>query len=127
MTGSVPPSVDLQLDTDSDTWINTLTAPGMPQDLAITLQDPRGANLDADTINLLSKYGVYNVLSFIQFTQEPFSDLLETFSNKHFEKLSKDGFCNAQLYGWYLMEQKLVQDDGKINDQSFDWRSYYTY
>ena len=121
MTSSVPPSADLQLDVDSDIWIDTLTAPGLPQDLAITLQNPRGANLDAGTINLLSEYGVYDVLTFIQFTQEHFSDLLETFSNKHFESLSKDGFCNAQLYGRYLVEQKLVQDDGKIDDQSFDW------
>ena len=112
---------------DSDAWIDGLTAPGLPQDLAITLKNPRGANLDTDTINLLSKYGVYDALSFIQFTQEPFSDLLGTFSNEHFENLSKDGLCNAQLYGWYLVEQKLVQDDGRIDDQSFDWRSYYTY
>ena len=85
MTGSVPPSADLQLDMDSDAWIDTLTAPGLPQDLAITLQNPRGVNLDSDTINLLSEYGIYDALSFIQFTQEPFSDLLGTFSNEHFE------------------------------------------
>ena len=112
---------------DSDAWIDGLTAPGLPQDLAITLKNPRGANLDTDTINLLSKYGIYDALSFIQFTQEPFSDLLGTFSNEHFENFSRDGLCNAQLYGCYLMEQKLVQDDGRIDDQSFDWWSYYTY
>ena len=127
MTGSVTPLADLPLDTGSDAWIDGLTAPGLPDDLAVTLQNPRGANLDPDTINLLSDYGVYDALSFIQFTQEPFSDLLGTFSDEHFGSLSRDRLCNAQLYGCYLMEQKLIKDDGTIDDHSFDWHSYYTY
>ena len=127
MTGSQSPPADLLFDTGLDAWVDELTAPGPPADLVIILQNPQEANLDIDTINLLSNLGVYDAWSFIQLTQESFSDLLGSFSNMLFGRLSSDSLCNAQLYGCYLMEQKLVHADGTIDSVIFDWHAYYTF
>ena len=99
MAESVTPLADLLLDTGLDAWVNELTPPGLPDDFALILQNPQGANLNVTTINLLSASGVYDVKSFIQFTQEPFTDILCTLSDSHFSSLSSDKLCNAQLYG----------------------------
>ena len=61
MTGSHPPPADLLVGTGSDTWVDELTPPGLPDDFALILQNPQGANLDANTINLLSASGVYDI------------------------------------------------------------------
>ena len=95
MTGSHPPLDDLLVDTGSDAWVDELTPPGLLDDFALILQNPQGANLDADTINLLSASGVYDVKSFLQFTQEPFSEILCTPSDFQFCTLSGDKLCNA--------------------------------
>ena len=79
MTGSLTPLEDLLVDTGSDTWVNGMTPPRLPHDLALILQNPQGPNLDIETIQLLSDSGVYDTHSFIQFTHEPFSELLGTF------------------------------------------------
>ena len=127
MTGSHPPPEDLLVDTGSDAWVDELTLLGLPDDFALILQNPQGANLDAQTINLLSVSGVYDVQSFLQFTREPFSNILCTLSDFQFSNLSGDKLCNAQLYGCYLVEQQLVQDDGTMDIKTFDWHAYYTY
>ena len=111
----------LLVDTGSDAWVDELTPPRLPDDFALILQNPQGANLDANTINLLSASSDYDVRSFLQFTQEPFSDILCTLSDFQFSNLSSDKLCNAQLYGCYLVEQQLVQDDGSIDIETFDW------
>ena len=120
-------SVTRSLDTGSDTWENELAPLGLPDDFALILQNPQGANLDITTIDLLSASSVYDVRSFILFTQEPFSKLLCTLSDSHFSSLSNDKLCNAQLYGRYLVEQWLVQADGTVDATTFDWHDYYTY
>ena len=105
-----------------------MTPPGLPNDLALILQNPQGANLDIATIQfLLSDSSVYDAHSFIQFTHEPFSELLGTFSDTQFLQITSTKLCNAQLYGRYLVEQQLVQGDGTINTDAFDWCAYYTY
>ena len=98
MTASVAHSANLLSDTGLDTWVNEVTPPGLPDDFAAVLHDPQGANLDVATINLLSVSGVYNVNTFLQFTQEPFSNILCTLSDYHFSSLSSDKLCNAQIY-----------------------------
>ena len=110
-----------------DTWETELTPPGLPDDFALILQNSQGANLDITTIDLLSASGVYNANSSILFTQEPFSELLCTLSDSYFFSLSSDKFCNAQLYGRYLVEQQLVQTDGTVDTTTFNWRDYYVY
>ena len=120
-------SVTHSLATVSDTWETELAPPGIPDDFAWILQNSQGANLDVDTIDLLTASGVYDAKSFILFTQEPFSDLLSTLSDSQFSNISGDKLCNAQLYGRYLVEQRLVQTDGTVDTTSFDWREYYTY
>ena len=95
MAASITHSVDPGL----DTWETELTPPGLPEDLALLLQNSQGANLDIATIDLLSASGIYNAKSFILFTQKPFSALLSTLSNSYFSSLSSDKLCNAQLYG----------------------------
>ena len=127
MTGSQTTLEDLLVDTGLDAWVDELTPPGLPDDFALILQNPQGANLDVATINLLSASGVYNVKPFLQFTQEPFSDMLCTFSDSQFSSLSADKLCNTQLYGHYLVEQQLIQDNSTINIATFDWHTYYTY
>lgn len=104
MTDSDITPIDLPFDTNA--WIGGRVASEIPDDLENLLQDPRGANLDTNTINLLTDYGVYDALSFLEFMQEPFSDLLGTFSDGHFERLSGDKLCDAQLFGCYLVEHK---------------------
>ena len=99
MTASVAHSTDLPLDTGSDAWVNELAPLGLPDEFALILQNPQGAHLDVATIDLLSASGVYDVRSFIQFTQEPFADILCTLSDSHFFSLSHDKLCNMQLYG----------------------------
>ena len=120
MTGSLTPLEALLVDTGSDAWMDELTPPGLPDDFALILQNPQGANLDVATINLLSVSSVYDVKTFLQFTQEPFSDILCTLSNSHFSSLSRDKLCNAQLYGCYLVKQQLIQDDGTLDLATFD-------
>ena len=120
-------SITHSLDTGSDTWETELAPLGLPEDFALILQNLQGANLDIATIDLLSASGVYNVRSFILFTQEPFSELLSTLSDSHFSSLSSDKLCNAQLYGHYLVEQQLVQTDGTMDTTTFDWHDYYIY
>ena len=127
MMGSHTPPEDLLVDTGLDAWVDELTPPGLLDDFVLILQNPQGANLDVATINLLSASGVYDVNSFLQFTQEPFSDILCTFSDSQLSSLSSDKLCNAQLYGCYLVKQQLVQDDGTIDIMTFDWHAYYTY
>ena len=127
MTASVTHLTDLLLDTGLDVWENELAPPGLLDEFTLVLQNPQGAHLDVATINLLSASGVYNVRSFIQFTQEPFADILCTLSDSHFSSLSHDKLCNAQLYGCYLIKQWLVQDDGTFDATAFDWHAYYTY
>ena len=127
MTASYAHSTDLPLDTGSDAWVHEQTPPGLPAEFALILQNPQGAHLDVATIKLLTTSGVYNVRSFIQFTQEPFTDILCTLSDSHFSNLSHDKLCNAQLYGRYLIEQQLVQNDGTFDVTAFDWCAYYTY
>ena len=95
MTASVAHWTDLPLDTGSDTWVNEFTPPGLLDDFATILHDPQGANLDIATIDLLSVSSVYDVKTFLQFTQEPFSDILCTLSDYHFSSLSSDKLCNA--------------------------------
>ena len=84
MTGSQSPLADLLFDTGLDAWVDELTAPCLPADLTLILQNPQGANLAIDTLNLLSNLGVYDAQSFIQLTQKPFSDLLGTLSDMQF-------------------------------------------
>ena len=84
MTGSHPPPDDLMVDTGSDAWVNGMTPPSLPSDLALILQNPQGANLDIETIQFLSDSGVYDAHSFIRLTQEPFSELLGTLSDTQF-------------------------------------------
>ena len=84
---------DLMVDAGSDAWMNAMTPPGLPNDLALILQNPQGANLDIETIQLLSDSSVYDAHSFIQLTQEPFSELLGTFSDINFCKLPAPGFA----------------------------------
>ena len=95
MTGSHSPPEDPLVNTGSDAWVDELTPPGLLDDFVLILQNPQGANLDADTINLLSASGVYDVKSFLQFTQEPFSNILCTFSDFQFSNLSGDKLCNV--------------------------------
>ena len=106
MTGLHQPPADLLVDTGSDAWVDELTPPGLLDELAIILWNPQGANLDSDTINLLSASSVYDVKSFLQFTQEPFSEILCTLSDLQLYTLSGDTLCHAQLYGHYLAEQQ---------------------
>ena len=127
MTGSHSPPANLVVDTDSDAWVDELTPPGLLDDFALILQNPQEANLDIATINLLSASSIYNVWSFIQFTQEPFSKILCTFSDFQFSSFSSDKLCNAPLYGCYLVEQQLIQGDGTINIKTFDWHAFYAY
>ena len=127
MTGSQSPPAHLLFDTGLEAWVDELIAPGLQDNLALILRNPQGANLDIDTINLLSDSGIYDAWSFIQLTQEPFPDLLGTFSDMQFGQLSSNSLCNAQLYGHYLMEQKLVHNNGTIDGGTFDWHAYYTY
>ena len=54
MTGSHTPLEELLVDTGSDAWVDELTPPGLPDDFALILQNPQGANLDIATIDLLS-------------------------------------------------------------------------
>ena len=68
MTGSQSPLINLLVDAGSVTWVNELTPPGLPNDLALILQNPQGANLDIATIDLLSASSVYDAHSFVQFT-----------------------------------------------------------
>ena len=99
-------SITHSVDPGSDTWETELTPPGLPNDLAMLLQNSQGANLDIATIDLLSASGIYDAKSFILFTQKPFSALLSTLSDSYFSSLSNDKLCkNAQLYGHYLVEQ----------------------
>ena len=97
-------SVTHSLTPGSDTWETELAPPGLPDDLALLLQDTHGANLDVTTIDFLSASGVYDAHSFILFTQEPFSELLSTLTDYYFSSLSSDKLCNTQLYGCYLVE-----------------------
>ena len=127
MTGLNSPPDDLLVDTGSDAWVDELTPPGLLDDFVLILQNPQGANLDTDTIDLLSASSVYNVKSFLQFTQEPFSEILCTLSVFQLYALSGDKLCNAQLYGCYLVEQQLVHDDGTVDIMTFDWHAYYMY
>ena len=127
MTTSVAHSTDLPLDTGSDAWEDELAPPGLPDEFALILQNPQGAHLDIATIELLSASSVYDAQSFIQITQEPFADILCTLSDSHFSRLSPDKLCNAQLYGCYLIEQWLIQDDGTFDATTFVWHAYYTY
>ena len=58
MTGLHPSPAELLVNTGSDAWVDELTPPGLPDDFALILQNPQGANLDTTTINLLSASGV---------------------------------------------------------------------
>ena len=120
-------SVTHSLATVLDTWETELAPPGLLDDFALILQDSQGAHLDVTTIDLLTASSVYDAKSFILFTQEPFSELLNTLSDSYFSSLSGDKLCNAQLYGCYLVEQCLVQTDGTVDTTTFDWHDYYNY
>ena len=93
--GSHPPLANRLVDTDSDAWVDELTDPGLLDEFALIPQNPQGANLDTTTIDLLSASSVYDVWTFIQFTQEPFSNILCSFSDFQFSNLSHDKLCNA--------------------------------
>ena len=123
MAASITHSVDPGL----DTWETELTPPGLPDDLALLLQNSQGANLDIATIDLLFASSIYDAKSFILVTQKPFSTLLSTLTDSYFSSLSSDKLCNAQLYGHYLVEQQLLRTDGTVDTMTFDWHDYYIY
>ena len=92
MTGSLTSLEELLADTGSDAWVNTMTPPGLPNDLALILQNPQGTNLDFETIQLLSDSGVYDAHSFISLKSLSLS-YLAPFLTPNFCKLPAPGFA----------------------------------
>ena len=116
------------IDTSSDAWVAEFDTPiGILDWLDSLLHDQDGANLDGMTIQLLIDSGVHNVISFLQFVQDPFPVLLASLSTADLCHVHGEGLCNLQIFGSYLSEKGLILEDGQFDCNTFDRHDYYAH
>lgn len=111
---------------DSDEWDSELEQGDDPlseldeafYDFLIT--DEKGPKLDDATVNLLNKYGLVNEHTLVIFSQFPFDEEMEMFSDEKLNGLAgRYGLRNLRAYGLYLSSNDLITAEGLVNHDGF--------
>ena len=100
---------------------------GIPDWLDTLLWDQPGGNLDDAMIQLIIDLGVHDGALFLKFAQDPFPVLLASLSTAALKHINGEGLCNMQIFGTYLSQWSLLQEDGSFDHEGFNWNHYYTY
>jgi hypothetical protein len=84
------------------------------------MDDDKGPKLDGETIDLLTKYILVNKQTLVIFSQFPFDEEMEIFSDEEVSRLTGQyGLHDFRAYGLYLSSNELITKRGLINHEGF--------
>jgi hypothetical protein len=119
--------LDRLIKSDPFTWENKVATLHMPEEFAeFLLHWTHGPKLDEGTVNLLSELMVTNGIDFIQYSIQPFSVMLSQLTVRRLCDLTPDGLRDIKIYGRYLTEHHLVNEEGSIDILALACRDAYT-
>ena len=72
-------------------------------------------------MQLIIVSGVHDGASVLKFAQDPFPVLFASLSTAVLKHINGEGLCNQQIFGTYLSQQSLLQEDKSFDHEGFNW------
>lgn len=126
-TGHALTDADTLWDSEDEDDVDYLSPELTPDFVDFLSIDTQGPELDDDTIDLLSRYGVVNVATFVTFSQFSFSTILSFLTNTELRGLPKRGLTKLRTYGSYLLANDLINPARLIHLEGFQPERYNLY